>query len=176
MRAALLSVLCPLVIFATGAHGASDSNLTLAVAKFKDHNYQSALDAAKECLKTNPDSRLGLEVAAKSARHMDRSVEAAYFAGRLYSVTREPEFLYMKASCLHDGKKYIEAMKVSDQVINAYPNYGPAYLLKAELIRLSEGVNGKYKELIDRAERTHFNETGFREDLNEAKSNLSRTK
>jgi len=176
MRAALLSVLCPLVIFATGAYGANDSSLTLAATRYKEHNYQTALTIAKEYLKTTPNSRLGLEIAAKSARHLDRPIEAAYFASRLYSVAPQPEFLYMQASCLHDGKKYVEAANVAEQVIDTYPKFGPAYLLKAELSRLREGVNDRYRDLVDRAEMTHFDDPAFREDLAEAKRNISRTK
>lgn len=172
MRAALLSVLCPLVIFATGAYGANDSKLAGAVDSFNRGKHQEALNSAREYLELVPDSRMGLEIAAKSSGNLHLYKEGAEYAKRLYIVDKRPKNLYMQASYLFEGKKTEESMIVLNSLIRSYPNFGPAYLLKAEIVRLKTGVGREYAQLVAKAENCSSDVVGFKEDLKDAQAYL----
>jgi tetratricopeptide (TPR) repeat protein len=172
MRAALLSVLCPLVIFATGAYGAPDSRLAPAVESFNKGMYREALDSAKEYLKSVPNSRLALEMAAKSSVNLKRYQEGADYAGRLFTVDKRPESLYLQASILFSGNKCKDALSVISNLLKMDPNYGPAYLLKAEIVRRQEGIGASYRKLIEKAEGCHFDDDDFKSNLKNARSLL----
>jgi tetratricopeptide (TPR) repeat protein len=176
MRAALLSILCPLVIFATGAYGASDLRLAAAVESFNKGMHREALESAREYLKSVPNSRLALEIAAKSSGHLHRYAEGADYAKRLYAVDKRPKNLYIQASYLFEGKKFQESLKILNQIILFHPNFGPAYVSKAEIVRLRIGVGSEYAQLISKAENCPLDVPGFKEDLEDAKAYLKQRK
>lgn len=67
-------------------------------------------------------------------------------------------------------------MRIADLITAKDPNYGPAYLLKAEIIRMREGVSKNYVELVHSAETSGFANRSFEKDLADAKLTIAKAR
>lgn len=175
MRAALLSVLCFAILNGTSVF-AADSQSQLAGRLFDQKDYRKALVEAERILKFDPKSTYALEIATKSAKNIGRFNEGAAYAARLYLIDQKPNSLFLQACCFYSAERFTDTLKITDLIIEKDPGYGPAYLLKAEIIRMKEGVSKNYVELVREAETSGFANRSFEKDLADAKSTIAKAR
>lgn len=176
MRAALLSVLCFLTLSGGSSVVAADYHSQLAATSFDQKNYKLALSEAERILKVDPKSTYALEIATKSSKNLGRYKDGASYAEKLYSIDKSVNSLFLQAYCLYLAERFSDSLKVSDRIIAKDPTYGPAYLLKAEIIRMRDGVSKRYIELVKGAEASGFQSKSFGEDLADAKLTIDRAR
>ena len=138
MRAALLSVLC---LFASvEITFAADSSLSTAMVQaFKTKNFSIALDKARLILKTEPNNLSALEVAAKSLSKGRQYLESAEMMDRYIVIKPMPVQVYFTAYNYFRAKRHKEASRLCEKCLSLDPNFGPVYLLKAEIVKDTNG-------------------------------------
>lgn len=145
-----------------------------ADVKFKEGVYDVALKKAQTHLKSDPKSLRGLEIASKASRQLQNYKDAAYYAEQVFLITKSPKYKYLQAAAVRKSGDLESAMKLTNQVIDLDSNYGPAYLLKAEIYKSRFGTGEEYTELIRRAAQCDFKDANFKADLKAAQASIAK--
>ena len=164
MRAALLSVLCFACFFCVSIEVCAQSSSELT-ALFKSKNYDRSLELAKKMLVGNQNNLLALEVAAKSCASLDDNHGAVFYMERYVALKPVPFQLYFLALYLSRCKEYEKSSEAINKCLARDPNFGPAYLFRADLVKRTEGVSAKYKSDVSLASKCKFEDSGFQKDL-----------
>jgi hypothetical protein len=171
MRAALLVILCFGFQLICNVH-AEVSDLADADVKFKEGVYDVALKKAKAHLKLDPKSLRGLEIASKSSLQLHKYRDAAYYAEKVFMITKSPRYKYLQAAAIRRAGDLESALKLANQVTDLDSNYGPAYLLKAEIYEARFGIGDEYVREVKKAAQCDFKNEHFKADLKAAQTSI----